>query len=118
MLLQLSYLFALHTDQAKCAVLFSFKSTEFVFYFSSTSCLRRFLCNRKFRKTLFELKSSNRLLNNTAQTTSEVSLNSLTHLSNRLKEFGIKFQIKKKDVIKSFTKNFTLNVNVSCMFMT
>lgn len=83
------------------------------------AAFQEFLCNRKFRKPLFELKPSNRLLNGTPQTTSDTSLNSLTHLSNKQKQFGIKFQIKKKDLIKSFRKSFTLNVNVFCMmFMT
>lgn len=37
MLLQLSYLFALQSDQPKYPVLFSFKSTEFIFGSSSVA---------------------------------------------------------------------------------
>lgn len=101
--------FAFHTDQLKYPVWFLWRALNLSF--TAVDAFWEFLCNRKFRKALFELKSSKRLLSNTLSLL-VIYLEFCYSFKQHAETVWYKISDEKRDLIKSFGKSFTLNVSV------
>lgn len=87
------------------------RALNFYFTAAPADAFWEFLCNRKFRKALFELKSSKRLLSSTLSLL-VIYLEFCYSFKQHAETVWYKISDLKKDLIKSFGKSFTLNVNV------